>query len=114
MNRNVKIAEQFGQLIASSNYVAAHSLLTENEQKIHSPDDLKKRFEKMTAYAPGPIRQVQVMEEFILTDWPRKRDGDIASVYVSLLGDAYVEAVSFILAYEAGVTRIRDLEWGRP
>jgi hypothetical protein len=54
------------------------------------------------------------MEDFVLDDWPDKQDGDIASVYISLVGDGYVEAVSVILTKGTGVTRIRHLEWGRP
>lgn len=111
---DTQVAEQFGQLIAKSDFAAAHGLLTQKAQKIHSPDELRNTFEQMTAYAPGPIRQVEVMEDFVLDDWPDKRDGDIASVYVSLVGIGYVEAVSVILAAETGATRIRHLEWGRP
>ena len=111
---DTQVAEQFGQLIAKSDFAAAHRFLTQEAQKLHSPDELRKTFEQMTAYAPGPVRQVEVMEDFVLDDWPDKQDGDIASVYVSLVGDGYVEAVSVILAEETGATRIRHLEWGRP
>jgi hypothetical protein len=102
MDTNITVAEHFGNLIAKSDYTAAHALLTKEAQKIHSPDDFKQTFEQMTAYAPGPVRQVDVMEDFVLYDWPDKQDGDISLVYVSLLGDSYAEAVSVILAEEAG------------
>ncbi len=36
----------------------------------------------MTTYAPGPIKDVQVMEGFILEDWPDKQEGDVASFMV--------------------------------
>jgi hypothetical protein len=109
-----QIAEQFGKLIAGENYAAAHGLLTKEAQKVESPEDFKQVVKEMTTYAPGPIREVQVMEDYILEDWPDKQEGDIAHVYVSLTGDSYVEGVALILAEEAGVTRIRHLEWGRP
>lgn len=111
---NTEVAEHFGKLIAKSDYAAAHALLTKKAQKIHSPDGFKQIFEQMTAYAPGPIRQIEVMKDFVLDDWPDKKLGDVASVYVGLVGDSYVEAVTVILAKEAGTIRIRHLEWGRP
>jgi hypothetical protein len=36
----IKIAEQFGNLIAQADYTTAQSLLTQEAQKEHSPDDL--------------------------------------------------------------------------
>jgi len=109
-----KVAEQFGNLIGKADYVAAHALLTKKAQAVHSPDDFKESVEGMTTYAPGPIRQVEVMEDFILEEWPDKQDGDIAIVYISLAGDRFNEAVTVTLTHEAGDIRIRHLEWGRP
>ena len=40
----------------------------------------------MTAYAPGPIQEAQMMEDFIIEDWPDKQPGDLAVVYVALTG----------------------------
>ena len=81
---------------------------------MHSPSKMKKAVKTMTAYDPGPIREVEVMTDMILFDWPEKEPGDLAWVYVSLVGDSYVEAVSLMLAKEAEAIRIRRLEWGRP
>jgi hypothetical protein len=111
---NIEVAEEFGKLIAKANYVAAHRLLTRAAQKVHSPAKLKKAVKAITAYAPGPIREVEVMTDMILYDWTDKESGDLAWVYVSLIGDSFVEAVSLVLVEEADGTRIRQLEWGRP
>jgi hypothetical protein len=81
---------------------------------VHSPAKLKKAVKTMTAYDPGPIREVEVMTDMLLYDWPDKKPGDLAWVYVSLAGDSFVEAVSLVLVEEANGTRIRQLEWGRP
>jgi hypothetical protein len=113
-NADSRIAEQFGIQLADGDYTAAHSLLTTEAKEVHSPAALKEAVEEMTAYAPGPIRQVEVMEGAVLGDWPGKQQGDVAWVYVSLVGDSYAEAVSLVLADQAGATRIRRLEWGRP
>lgn len=114
MNADLKVAEQFGNFISKGDYAAAHSLLTNDVQKSHSPDGLKASFEGMIAYAKGPILEVGVMEDFISYNWPGKEEGDVASVYVSLLGANYAEAVSVVLTKESGIVRIRHLEWGRP
>jgi hypothetical protein len=111
---NIEVAEQFGHLIAKADYAAAHALLTKEAQKIYSPEDLKAAVEWMTAYAPGPIRQVEVMSDFVLEEWPDKQDGDVAIAYVALTGDGFCEAVTVTLAQEGHNIRIRQLEWGRP
>jgi hypothetical protein len=114
MGTYTEVAEQFGNLIGKADYVAAHALLTKEAQGVHSPDDFKESVEGMTTYASGSIRQVVVMEDFILEDWPDKQDEDIAIVYISLEGDGFNEAVTVTLKHEAGDIRIRYLEWGRP
>lgn len=112
--KSIKIAEQFGNLIAQADYTTAQSLLTQEAQKEHSPDDLKESVQKMTAYEPGPIQEVKVISEGILEDWPAKQEKDLAWVYVSLMGERFCEAVTVILAEEDDHIRIRYLEWGRP
>ena len=114
MSTCVEVAEQFGTLIAKTDYTSAHKLLTKKEQVTYSPNDFKKAVEEMTAYAPGPIEEVVVMKDHILDDWPDKEASDVASMYVSLSGDGFCEAVSIILANECDDIRIRELEWGRP
>jgi peroxiredoxin len=114
MSNYIEVAKQFGNLIAKSNYVAAHALLTKEAQTAYSPDDFKESVEHMIAYDPGPIQSVEVMKDFILTDWPKKQDGDVAIVYVALGGGDFCEAVTVTLVQVDGDLRIRDLEWGRP
>src|SRR2546428_5933277 len=94
MSAHVEVAKQFGDLLAKEDYVAARALLTTEAQALHSADDLKTRAEGMRRYAPGPIRNVEVMQEFILEDWPAKQAKDVAIDYVSLDGDNFCEAVS--------------------
>ena len=111
---HVQLARRFGDLIAKEDYTAAHSLLTRQAQDTYSVEEMKRRSEGMRRYAPGPFRNFQVMEEFILEDWPAKQDGDVASIYISLEGDNFCEAVSVIVARQDSDLRIRELEWGRP
>jgi hypothetical protein len=110
----VKVAERFGKLIAKTDYPAAHTLLTNDAQKLYSPDDIRWTIEAMTACLAGTIRQVELPGEKVCADWPGKRTGDVASVLVRLVGDVFVEPVTVVLAEETGAIRIRHLEWGQP
>ncbi len=107
------VARQFGDLIAKEDYLAAHSLLTKGAQKNFSPDDFKQTVVEMTSYAPGPIEQVEVMDD-ILEEWPAKEDLDVANVYVALTGDGFCETAYLTIANEGVDYRIREIEWGRP
>jgi hypothetical protein len=108
------IARQFGEHVAAGDFEAAHALLTLDAQRLYWPELMRLAVAKMTAYAPGPIRRVEVLDEFVLHQWPAKQPDDIASVYVALEGDSFSEAVSVVLTETPDGIRIRDLEWGRP
>jgi hypothetical protein len=114
MSAHVQLAHQFGDLIAKEDYGAAHALLTTEAQVVHTAQEMRRRSEGMRRYAPGPFRNMVVMEEFMLEDWPAKQPGDVASIYISLEGDNFCEAVSVIVTCQGSDLRIRDLEWGRP
>ena len=114
MSAHVQLAQQFGDLIAREDYVAAHRLLTRQAQIAWPVQEMKRRSESMRSYAPGPFTDMQVMEEFMLEDWPAMQDGDVANIYIALSGNNFCEAVSVLVAREDGDLRIRDLEWGRP
>lgn len=114
METAIRISEQFGRYIAAADYVAAHALLTKDAQQKCTPESFRRSFEEMTEYEPGPIKTVEVDPQFALEDWPAKQPEDVASVYVGLLGEEYVEAVTLTLAREEGDIRIREIEWGRP
>src|SRR4051812_5007765 len=53
-------------------------------------------------------------DKFLLDHAVHCRPEDVASVYVGLFGQEYVEAATLILAREDGDIRIREVEWGRP
>ena len=111
---NTTIAEQFGHAITRCDYLAAHSLLSERAQIIHSPERIKQSVEKMIAAGDGPITDAELVTECILEDWPARQEGDVGYVYVALVGDGFCEAVAVTLVREADAIRIRQLEWGRP
>lgn len=108
------VAQHFGDLIVLKDYSAAWKLLAKEVQKSISPEDIQSAVETMIAAAPGPIQEAQVMEDFILEDWPGKLQGDLAVVYVALSGERFSEAVTLTLTQYGEDTLIRQLEWGRP
>jgi hypothetical protein len=110
----IEVAKQFGKVIAKRDYAAAHTLLTDEAQETNTSDDFREAIEHMTIYALGPIQEVQVMEDFIVENWPDKQDGDVAIAYVALSGDGFNEAVTVTLVQRGSGYRIRYLEWGRP
>jgi hypothetical protein len=62
----------------------------------------------------GTIQRVELEKDLFREDWSEKQEGDIASVPMRLIGDAFEEPVTVVLAKEDGAIRIRELKWGRP
>ena len=115
MSIDTRVAEQFGQAVAQSDFEAAHLLLTADTRREQSPATMQRAVTRMLSYAEGEqIERVEVFHEFTLTEWPQKRSTDVAWVYVALEGPSFQEAASLVLAVTAEGTRIREVEWGRP
>ena len=87
---DTQVAEQFGNAPAKGDFAQAHALLTEQAQNIYSPAALEQEVRDMTAYAEGPIQEVEVMDT--LGSWPDKLQGDVAWVYVALTGESFRES----------------------
>ena len=108
------VAERFGELIVRQDYSAAWALHAKETQASITPEAIQTEVTDMIAYAPGQIKAAQVMEEFVVEDWPDKQSGDLAVVYVALSGASFNEAVILTLAQYGEDALIRHLEWGRP
>jgi hypothetical protein len=108
------VAEQFGHAIVRGDFEAAHAFLTEDAQKIYTPQAMRESVTLMTSYADGPLLRVRITEGAVWDEWPDKQFDDVATVYVSLEGDSFAEAATVILATTDDGLRIRDIEWGRP
>jgi hypothetical protein len=110
----ITVAKQFGNLVARTDYSAARALLTQEAQKLHSSSSIRWTVESMTACMAGTIQRVELEKDLFREDWSEKQEGDIASVPMRLIGDAFEEPVTVVLAKEDGAIRIRELKWGRP
>lgn len=108
------VACQFGNLIVDQDFQAACLLLTSEARSLHPPEAMKAAVKEMISYATGPILQSQLIEAATVEDWPAKRPGDLAVIYLALTGAGFSEAVTLTLVEESSVILIRDLTWGRP
>ena len=108
----------FGQALVDEDFERAFQLLSPNLQRQCSPTELRKKLGEMLSYAPEdkPVRAVLDRELMASTntDWPHKQPDDLGWVYVSILGEEFVEAVTVTVAQINGKMLIRDIEWGRP
>ena len=66
----------------------------------------------MVDYAEEPIQLVEVMN--VLDRWPAMQTGDVAWVYVALMGKTFSEAAVVVLTNTEKGVRIRHIDWGRP
>ena len=108
----IALAGKFAHALADEKFDVAHALLTDDQKKLLSTAALKKEYEAMISYGPGPAKYVEVMQT--LDAWPEKKKDDIGWVYVSIAGDSYSEAVTVVVTRTDAGLAIRTIEWGRP
>lgn len=98
----ITLTQGFGNCLAQGDYDTAQAL--------------QPTVEAMIADDSGPIPRAIVMTDCLLTEWqyPARASGDVVWPYVSLEEEDRLEAVSVVVAEQAGKLAIRWLEWGRP
>jgi hypothetical protein len=67
---DTRVAAQLGNALAKGDFAQAHALLTEQAQNLYSPAAFEQEVKTMTAYAEGPVQEVEVMGT--LDAWPDK------------------------------------------
>lgn len=114
-NDEIKIALDFAQALVDGEFEFASSLLVPEIRQVMTPEQLRLDYEGMIGMYLNPASaQVIFDPQFTMTDWPGRRPNDVGWVYVSIVGDDFVEAVSVILAEQDEVLLIREIDWGRP
>lgn len=108
------LALTFAQLSMLGNFEAARALLSAELQMRLQPSDLERAYHTMLAYTDSPPTAVELMNVDAMNGWKVRETTDLGFVYVAICGLGYSEAVSVVVAEEAGRTVIRSLEWGRP
>jgi tetratricopeptide (TPR) repeat protein len=102
-------ALHFVNLLLERKYRDARELL-HSSLSTTSADDLRNSFEALFSDEEFPD-SANVFDT--LLDWPDKKAGDLASVYVTIDSEN-AEAVNVVVAREKGKLAIREIEWGRP
>ena len=115
MKAHAKTAVRFATALVDYAFDKAHALLSPTLKTQLSPKDLQVRMESMwSGYAQGRPTRIHFDNEATMETWPGKMQGDVGWVYVSIVGDGFVEAVTVIVTDFDGQLLIRKIEWGRP
>jgi hypothetical protein len=112
---HVEIAVAFASAFVNGDFARASAMLTPTLRPQLTPEMLRERFYAMfRGYASGEPKGIHYDEEFALTDWLGKMPNDVGSLYVSIEGEDFLEAVDLTVTDIDGVLLIRDIIWGRP
>lgn len=109
-----ELAFAFAQAVVKGEFVQAYALLSNGLRQEMSPQDLESRYYAMIEYGGGPPDLIEVIQVDLMQEWPLRQEGDVGWAYVAICGEGYSEAVSVVVAEEAGCKVIRMVEWGRP
>lgn len=114
------IALTFARALVAKEYKRANGMLSSDLKTSSPPDALRKSLEEMIHYSgdekdwPTGVQVVTGADISDMGKWLRKSPQDFGWAYVSIDGDSYCEAVAVMVADEAGMLVIREIEWGRP
>lgn len=106
------LALQFGKDLAHRNYNAAYRLASRELRSEMSAEEMQEGFERVVPPDWGETDPVELSK--VMHDWTGRRLGDVIWAYVTIYGDVYSEAITFVVTYEDEQLRIRSLEFGRP
>lgn len=106
------LALQFGKSLAHRNYNAAYRLTSRELRSEMSAEEMQEGFERVIPPDWGETEPVELSK--VMHDWTGRRLGDVMWAYVTIYGDVYSEAITFVVTYEDEQLRIRNLEFGRP
>jgi hypothetical protein len=110
-----EIAIAFASALAQRDFARAHKLLAPELRASLTPTSLHDELYGMfRGYAEGEPTGIHCDEQFFMTEWPGKEPHDVGWAYVSIIGAAFVEAVTVIVADVDGTLLVRAIEWGRP
>jgi hypothetical protein len=112
-----EIAVAFASALAEGDFARAQGLLAPELRTQLSPAVLSEELHAMyDGYAGGEPTGIHYDEQFFMSDWPAKEPHDVGWTYVSIVGEAFVGAVTVIVAEvnDTLLTLIRAVEWGRP
>jgi hypothetical protein len=91
------------------------SRLTAELSEKFSEERLRECFYAMfRGYSDEEATEIHFDEEFSHAEWHNKASDDVGVMYVSIMGDGFVEAVTLWICVRNESLLVRDIEWGRP
>jgi hypothetical protein len=110
-----EVAVAFASALVAGDFVRANAMLAPPLRQILSPEKLhKKLYGMFDSYADGDPKDILFDEDGGVMDWPPEFPNDLGSVYVGIMGDEFLEAVTVTVADIDGGHLIREIVWGRP
>lgn len=106
-----QVALKFTSALLNGNFKEAHSFLGSALCDDWTPDLLEETYINMVEYFHIPPSEISV--DVVDTTMPNIKP-DSAWVYVSIIGEGNIEAVTVVIGHEDDKYLIQELEWGRP
>src|SRR5262245_48660874 len=99
MTPHGEIVVAFASTLAKSDFATAHDLLAPELRTRLTPAVLSEKLHAMFG-SRGDARPTGIHydERFLMTDWPGKEPRDVGWAHVSILSDAFVEAIEVTIA----------------
>jgi hypothetical protein len=107
-----RVALEFVKALVDREFFTAYRLASSELRESMGVQDLRDGFEAVVPPDWGPAGPLEIGRT--MHDWADRRLGDIVWVYVSIPGDVYSEAVTFVVTLEDEKLLVRSLEFGRP
>lgn len=107
-----QVALTFTKALAARDYGAAYALTSTDYRGSTSVGGMQAAFERIVPLEWKTVGPIEVSET--MDDWPGREPSDVGWAYVSVGGDVYSEAVTVVVTLEAGVLKVRRVEFGRP
>lgn len=110
-----QVAIDFAQALVEARWEHARGYLTEELQARWPEHELAKTFRAMyEGYAEAPATSTLFDQELSMDEWSAKEAADVGWVYIGVLGDDFVEAVTVVVTSSQNRLAIQDIKWGRP
>jgi len=107
-----KTGIEFVQALVEEDFRHAYGMLTDDLRKKISEEELAQTYRDMIAYGQGPVKKIIPGEGH--SDYPDMKPNELGGIYISLVGDYFVEGIAVYVCRDGDRARVREIDWGRP
>ena len=107
-----KTGIEFAQALADEDFTHAYSMLSEDLREKMSEEELAQTYRDMISYGGGPVNKI--IPEDGYSDYPDMKPNELGGIYVSLVGNSFMEGILVFVCVEENQARVRGIDWGRP